>query len=107
MPEIEIPVRMTVAMIFFGIAGLAGYHAIERPELLWIVRSSLLFFAALGPLPWSRRAILRLPASKNESVGSTELGGLIRWAFGLFQIILLCIGGYYAWTGVAMAESTA
>ena len=106
MPGMEMPVRMTTAMLFFIVGGIAGYYATsQNVDIWWVVRSSFLFFVALGPVYWIQHLLTSLPSDTfiNERgarelnyVESTEWGKKILWGATFIQIVLLVWGVWIA-----------
>ena len=73
MPSFEVPMRMTLAMIFFAIAGIAYYYSIDKPQVFWVAQSSFWVFMALGPVRWTLRALLNLPLPEDSGGNLSNL----------------------------------
>lgn len=107
MPGMEMPVRMTTAMLFFIVGGVAAYYATKNPGIWWVSQCSFTMFVALGPLYWLQGLLLPLPwridwEAKDEKpetdyyirINNTDAGKYAVWGFSLARmaLILLAIG---------------
>ena len=94
MPNVEVPIRTTLAALLFITSGVAYYYAIDVPQLLWIAQSSFTFFIALGPLRWALRTLLALPLPKNagDNLRNIFVGDWLRWGTAAAQAYLFVRG---------------
>ena len=102
MPGMEMPVRMTTAMLFFVAGGVAAYFSLQNPVLWWISECSYAFFVALGPLHWAKELYLLLPWTRRRRseyyryIEDTLLGDIGHWLLTVGQFLLM---GYALYRG--------
>lgn len=101
MPGMEMPVRMTTAMIFFIVGGIAAYYASTTNAELWlVVKCSFILFIALGPVYWVQELVIQLPVGREADISNPDtyhfvtlenvwLGLATMWVCSLLRVILI------------------
>ncbi len=85
-PNMDMPVRMTTAMLFFVAGGIAAYFAVANNADIWlVVTCSFLFFIALGPVYWAQELVCTLPTGRrvNEDGKSYDFVNLENYWYGI------------------------
>ena len=102
MPGMEMPVRMTTAMLFFIVGGIATYYAAtQNSSIIWVAQSAFVLFVALGPVYWIQELVLDLPWEHKRVPGGSaddyrfvpieeySFGRIVMWVGSGVRILLI------------------
>ena len=104
----ELSSRTPISFLFFAASAVAGYYAIDNPDVRWFAIAAFCFFIAHGPSLWLQKVILSLqqidPSAddpfQGRSVRARCIAHTTGWTSGLFQVFGFLAGVGYGIKGL-------